>query len=110
VKILTENPRDATHWSTRDMAKATGMSQPTVRRIWKTFGLKSWATDTFKLAENPFFIKQVRDVVGLCMYPVQYVPVETGPEFGPIVCLNRPDSKWEFLEDEVEEPNGALLA
>jgi hypothetical protein len=44
------------------------------------------------------------------MNPVQHVPVETGLEFGPIVCLNRLDSKWELLEDAVEEPDGALLA
>ena len=84
VKILTQSPRDARHSSTRDMAKATGMSQPNVRRIWKASGLKSWATDTFKLSEDPFFIKQVRDVVGLYMNLVQHVPVGTGLEFDPI--------------------------
>ena len=47
VKTLTEKPKDATHWSTRDMARATGMSQPTVARVWRAFGLKPWATDTF---------------------------------------------------------------
>jgi transposase len=79
VKTLTEKPRDATHWSTRDMAKATGMSQPTVSRIWKAFGLKPWATDTFKLSEDPFFIEKVRDVVGLYMNP---------PERAAVVCVD----------------------
>ena len=79
VKTLTEKPRDATHWSTRDMAKATGMSQPTVSRIWKAFGLKPWATDTFKLSEDPFFIEKVRDVVGLYMNP---------PDHAVVVCVD----------------------
>ena len=56
VKTLTDKPKDATHWSSPDMAKATGMSQPTVSRIWRAFGLKPWATDTFKLSEDPLFI------------------------------------------------------
>ena len=54
VKMLTEKPRDATRWATRDMAKATGMSQPTVSRIWKAFGRKSWAIDTLKLPRIRF--------------------------------------------------------
>ena len=48
LRTLTSKPVDATHWSTRSMAKATGMSQPTVSRIWKAFGLKPWIEDTFK--------------------------------------------------------------
>ena len=63
VKTLTDKPKGSTHWSTRDMAKATGMSQPTVARIWKAFGLKPWQADTFKLSEDPQFIDKVRDVV-----------------------------------------------
>jgi transposase len=74
VKTLTEKPKDATHWSTRDMARATGMSQPTVARIWRAFGLKPWATDTFKLSEDPLFIEKVRDVVGIYMNPPPSTP------------------------------------
>jgi transposase len=79
VKTLTEKPKDATHWSSRDMAKATGMSQPTVSRIWKAFGLKPWASGTFKLSEDPFFVEKVRDVVGLYMNP---------PEHAAVVCVD----------------------
>jgi transposase len=79
VKTLTGKPPNATHWSSRDMAKATGMSQPTVTRVWKAFGLKPWATDTFKLSEDPFFIEKVRDVVGLYLNP---------PEHAAVVCVD----------------------
>ncbi|MGO9322481.1 MAG: helix-turn-helix domain-containing protein, partial [Solirubrobacteraceae bacterium] len=53
VKTLEETPVDATHWSTRSMAKATGMSQSAVSRIWRAFGLKPHLVDTFKLSPDP---------------------------------------------------------
>jgi len=68
VKTPTEKPADATHWSTRGMAKATGMSQPTVSRIWKAFGLKPWIDDTFKLSTDPLFIDKVRDIVAVPLH------------------------------------------
>ena len=53
VKTLEEQPTDATHWSTRSMAKATGMSQSAVSRIWRAFGLKPHQTESFKLSPDP---------------------------------------------------------
>jgi transposase len=79
VKTLTEKPLDATHWSTRGMAKATGMSQPTVSRIWKAFGLKPWIDDTFKLSTDPLFVDKVRDIVALYLNP---------PERAAVVCVD----------------------
>jgi transposase len=79
LKTLTSKPADATHWSTRSMAKATGMSQPTVSRIWKAFGLKPWVEDTFKLSTDPLFIDKVRDIVALYMNP---------PERAVVVCVD----------------------
>jgi transposase len=69
VKTLEETPSDATHWSTRSMAKATGMSQSAVSRIWRAFGLKPHLVDTFKLSPDPFFVEKVRDIVGLYLNP-----------------------------------------
>ena len=89
VKTLTEKPVAATHWSSRDMAKATGMSQPTVARVWRAFGLKPWATDTFKLSEDPLFIEKVRDVVGLYMDPPDHAVVCCVDEKAGIQALDR---------------------
>ena len=69
VKTLEETPTDATRWSTRAMARATGMPQTTVRRIWRAFGLEPHVVDTFKRSEDPQFIEKVRDVAGLCLNP-----------------------------------------
>jgi transposase len=89
VKTLTEKPTDATHWSSRDMAKATGMSQPTVARVWRAFGLKPWASDTFKLSEDPLFIEKVRDVVGLYLDPPDHAVVCCVDEKTGIQALDR---------------------
>jgi transposase len=62
-------PEDATHWSTRGMARASGMSQSTIRRIWRAFGLQPHRSETFKLSRDPFFIEKVRDIVGLDLAP-----------------------------------------
>ena len=60
VKTLQTIPADATHWSTRSMAKACGMSAATVSRIWRAFGLKPHRSETFKLSRDPLFIEKVR--------------------------------------------------
>jgi transposase len=60
VRTLETTPKGATHWSTRDMAKESGLSQSTISRIWRTFGLKPHLVDTFKLSKDPlsgYFLK-----------------------------------------------------
>src|SRR5215467_11757674 len=64
VKTLEQMPSDATHWSVRSMAKATGMSQTAIFRIWQAFGLQPHRTETFKLSNDPLFIDKVSDIVG----------------------------------------------
>src|SRR5213080_1068090 len=70
VKTLEETPanRDS-HWSTRSMAKAVGLNQTAVSRIWRAFGLKPHLVDTWKLSTDPQFIEKVRDIVGLYLDP-----------------------------------------
>src|SRR6266508_6948686 len=63
VKTLEATPTDATHWSTRSMARATGMSQTAVSRIWRAFGLKPDLAETWKLSSDPQFTCKVRDLV-----------------------------------------------
>ena len=65
VKTLESRPAHATHWSTRSMAEATGMSQSAVSRIWRVFALKPHKQETFKLSTDAQFVEKVRDVVGL---------------------------------------------
>ena len=79
VKTLEETPPDATHWSTRSMAQAAGMSQSAVSRIWRAFGLKPHLVDTFKLSPDPLFIDKVRDIVGLYLNP---------PEAAVVLCVD----------------------
>ena len=66
---LESTPDEATHWSTRSMSRASGMSQTAVSRIWRAFGLKPHVAETFKLSTDPLFVDKVRDVVGLYMSP-----------------------------------------
>src|SRR3989454_2860942 len=76
VKTLEEQPADATHWSTRSMAAATGMSQSAISRIWRAFGLKPHQTEAFKLSPDPQFIDKVRDIVGLYLNPPIYAALD----------------------------------
>jgi transposase len=66
---LATVPENATHWSTRAMAKRSGLSQTAVSRIWRAFGLQPHRAETFKLSSDPAFVDQVRDVVGLYLNP-----------------------------------------
>jgi transposase len=89
VKTLEETPRDATHWSTRQMAAATGMSQTAVSRIWRAFGLKPHQRESFKLSPDPLFIEKVRDIVGLYLNPPDAAVVLCVDEKSQIHALDR---------------------
>ncbi len=66
---LESVPKDATHWSSRGMARASGLSVSSVQRVWRAFGLRPHRLETFKLSTDPDFVAKVRDVVGLYMAP-----------------------------------------
>ncbi|MFL4902332.1 IS630 family transposase [Streptomyces sp. MMS24-I2-30] len=89
VRTLETTPKGATHWSTREMAKQSGLSQSTVSRIWRTFGLKPHQVDTFKLSKDPQFIEKVRDVVGLYLDPPERAIVLCVDEKSQIQALDR---------------------
>jgi transposase len=89
VKTLEETPADATHWSTRSMAQATGMSQSSVSRIWRAFGLTPHLTETFKLSPDPLFVDKVRDIVGLYVNPPEGALVLCVDEKSQIQALDR---------------------
>jgi transposase len=69
TRTLEKRPKNATHWSTRTMAKASGLNQSAIVRIWRAFGLKPHLQENFKLSTDPFFIEKVRDIVGLYLNP-----------------------------------------
>ncbi len=90
TKTLEERgPGEDTHWSTRSMAAATGMSQSAVSRIWRAFGLKPHLVETWKLSADPQFIDKVRDVVGLYLNPPEKALVLAVDEKSQIQALDR---------------------
>jgi transposase len=89
TKTLEETPTDATHWSTRGMARATGMSQTAISRIWRAFGLKPHLDQAWKLSTDPQFIEKVRDVVGLYLNPPDAAVVLCVDEKSQIQALDR---------------------
>lgn len=86
---LESTPKDATHWSTRSLAKETGLSRSTVGRIWRAFALQPHRSETFKLSKDPLFIDKVRDIVGLYMDPPDRALVLCVDEKSQIQALNR---------------------
>jgi transposase len=76
---LETKPADATHWSTRGMAKASGVSTSSVQRIWRAFCLQPHRAETFKLSTDPQFVEKVRDIVGLYLDP---------PEKALVICVD----------------------
>jgi transposase len=89
VKTLESLPVDATHWSSRGMAKASGLSVSSVQRIWRAFGLQPHRMETFKLSTDPDFVSKVRDVVGLYVSPPQHAIVLCVDEKSQIQALDR---------------------
>ena len=88
-KTLEQKPVNATHWSTRTMAEATGVSERTVRRIWKTHGLKPHLSHTFKLSNDKQFVEKLEDIVGLYLTPPEHALVLSCDEKSQIQALDR---------------------
>lgn len=86
---LRTTPRGATHWSTRTLAKAQGLSRMTVQRIWKQHGLQPHRVQTFKLSRDPSFVEKLRDVVGLYLDPPDKALVLSVDEKSQIQALDR---------------------
>ena len=90
TRTLTEKgPGQDTHWSTRTMAAEAGLSQSSVSRIWRAFGLKPHLVETWKLSTDPDFIAKVRDVAGLYMSPPEHALVLAVDEKSQIQALDR---------------------
>ena len=89
TRTLETKPKDATHWSTRAMAQQTGLSQSTISRIWRAFGLQPHRQETFKLSTDPLFVEKTRDIVGLYLDPPVKAMVLCVDEKSQIQALDR---------------------
>jgi len=89
TRTLESKPEAATHWSTRGMARAVGLSQSAIVRIWHAFGLQPHRSETFKLSTDPFFVEKVRDVVGLYLNPPDRAIVLCVDEKSQVQALDR---------------------
>ncbi|AJF63173.1 IS630 family transposase [Streptomyces vietnamensis] len=89
TRTLEAAPKNATHWSTRSMAKELGLSQSTVSRVWRAFGLQPHRSESFKLSTDPYFVDKVHDVVGLYLDPPERALVFCVDEKSQIQALDR---------------------
>jgi transposase len=85
---LEKTPKGATHWSSRMLAARTGLSQSTISRIWRAFGLKPHRTESFQLSNDPLLIDKVRDIVGLYLDPPHHALVLCVDEKSQIQALS----------------------
>jgi len=89
IKTLESAPRDATHWSTRSMARETGIAPDSVMRIWHAFGLQPHRQQTWKLSKDPQLIEKVHDICGLYLNPPERAVVLAVDEKSQIQALDR---------------------
>lgn len=102
TRTLETKPADATHWSTRSMARACGLSRNTVHRIWRAFALQPHRVETFKLSKDPLFIEKVRDIVGLYLNPPDRALVLCVDEKSQIQALDRTQPLLPMRPGQVE--------
>jgi transposase len=88
-KTTQQTPDNATQWSTRSMAKAAGLSEKSVRRIWKRHGLKPHLSRTFKISTDPQFAEKLEAIVGLYLHPPEHAIVLCADEKSQIQALDR---------------------
>jgi transposase len=88
-KTTQEKPANATHWSTRTMAAASGLSEASVRRIWHANGLKPHRVKTFKISHDVRFAEKLNAIVGLYLHPPEHAIVLCADEKSQIQALDR---------------------
>jgi transposase/DNA-binding CsgD family transcriptional regulator len=90
VEMTTqERPSNATHWSTRTLAKKLGVSQSMVHRVWRANGLKPHLSRTFKVSNDPRFVEKLIEIVGLYLNPPEHALVLCADEKSQIQALDR---------------------
>ena len=102
TRTLETIPANATHWSTREMARASAVSASSVHRIWQAFSLQPHRVETFKLSTDPQFIEKVRDIVGLYLDPPEHALVLCVDEKSQIQALDRTQPLLPMRPGQVE--------
>jgi transposase len=102
IRTLETTPRGATHWSTREMAKAVGLSHMAINRIWRAFALQPHRSETFKLSNDPQLVEKVRDIVGLYLDPPAHAAVFCVDEKPQIQALERTQPLLPLQPGQVE--------
>ena len=88
-RTTQSKPANATHWSTRSLAKELGVSRSMVHRVWQANQLKPHLTRRFKLSNDPQFVEKLIDVVGLYLSPPEHALVLCADEKSQIQALDR---------------------
>jgi transposase len=104
TRTLETKPKAAAHWSTRGMAQAEGLSQSSVGRIWRAFGLKPHRTESFEPSTDRYFVEEVRDVVGLYMSPPERAIALRVDEKSQVRALDRTPPLLPMTPGEGERP------
>src|ERR1700746_2062465 len=102
IRTLESTPRGQTHWSTRELAKATGLGRMTISRIWRAFGLQPHRSESFKLSPDPLLIEKVRDIVGLYLNPPDRAMVFCVDEKSQIQALDRTQPMLPLRPGQIE--------
>src|SRR6266478_8246726 len=102
VRTLEATPRGETHWSSRGMAKASGLGRTTIQQIWRAFGLQPHRSETFKLSTDPLLVDKVRDIVGLYLNPPEHAAVFCVDEKPQIQALDRTQPLLPMRPGQVE--------
>jgi transposase len=103
TRTLESRPPNATHWSTRTLARELGLSQSAVVRIWHAFGLKPHRRSSFKFSTDPFFVEKVRDIVGLYLAPPEKAVVVCVDEKSQVQALDRTQPIQPLLPGRAEK-------
>ena len=97
---LESTPENATHWSRAKMADRSGLSESTIGRIWRAFGLQPHRTETFKLCTDPLFVEKVYDVVGLYLNPPEAAVVLCVDEKSQVQALARSQPAFPMMPEQ----------